>query len=62
MPLATSFKDLTAHSADHGRFAVEVGMAVVNWHGARAIRLTLRADPSGQQAHGHGEGHKGSGG
>lgn len=42
------FRQLTAHSADRGLFAVEVSMAVVTWHGARAIRLMLCTSPSGQ--------------
>jgi hypothetical protein len=56
------YQRLTAHSADHGQFGVEVAMTVVKWHGARAIRLTLRNPASGQQAHRHGESHEGSGG
>jgi hypothetical protein len=55
------YQRLNAHSHDHGKFGVDVAMTVVTWHGARAIRLTLRSPASGQQAHSHGESHEGSG-
>ncbi len=60
--LCYPWQRMMAHSADHGQFAAEVSIAVVNWHGARAIRLTLCTPQSGQQTHSQGESHKSGGG